>query len=132
MSNSNKVVVVLLVLATLSYLVYFFMNSSRNQLNDDVNNNGSAKVINQEDFKLEYTYKGNNSWDYLLTGNMPTPCYTVEVNGLVRESYPEQVVISAKLVAPDGDVMCAQVITPFEKNGNVSASEGATFELTVE
>lgn len=131
MSKSNIFVLAILLLATISYLTYFFMNSSKNQLNND-DNGGTPKVVNQDDYKLTYTYKGNNNWDYVVVGNMPTPCYEVVVEGLVRESYPEQVVIGVKLVAPGNDVMCAQVITPFEKSGVVNASEGATFQLNIE
>jgi len=40
----------------------------------------------------------------------PTPCYTVEVEEMVLESFPVQIVVNAKLIREEG--FCATVISP--------------------
>ena len=54
---------------------------------------GQEQTQTGNDFYLSYTYQGNNEWTYSVTGTLPTPCYAVNTEALVAESYTEQVTI---------------------------------------
>ena len=60
---------------------------------------------------------------------VPTPCHAVETEVIVRESYPEQVVLVFHIEEPDEQ--CIQLATdkPFERRFRVSRD--ATFEARV-
>lgn len=57
---------------------------------------------------------------YVLIIEKASPCHTVEVEELVLESYPVQVVVQTGVQAPAQDVICAQVITPEHVQGDIS------------
>lgn len=59
---------------------------------------------------------------------MPTPCDLLEVDAIVRESFPEQVLLSFSVINT-ADV-CAQVLTEQRFSVGFPASEGA--EITAE
>ena len=54
----------------------------------------------------------NGTHTYSGAIDKPTPCYSLETEALVRESFPEQVTLRFTLRPPKPDVSCAQVITP--------------------
>jgi hypothetical protein len=57
---------------------------------------------------------------------LPTPCHQLtEPDVLIRESYPEQIVIAYTLVPPASDMLCAQVIVRTPVVVRAKASEGA-------
>jgi hypothetical protein len=55
---------------------------------------------------------------------MPTPCDLIEVNSIVKESFPEQIQLEFKVI--NNAEVCAQVITPQRFLVEAKASEGAT------
>ena len=59
---------------------------------------------------------------------LPTPCYDVETQIAIAESFPEQVTIDIITTAPaaTSDQMCAQVVTPTLFTAEFTASEKAT------
>jgi hypothetical protein len=135
--RTSFILIDILIFALIAYGLYFFMNTTKNQTpgpidNGNKSNDSVVKVIEKDGFKFEYKYVSENKWESTLTGNLPTPCHKLEKDLLVRESYPEQVVVNVKIAQPDKDVMCAQVISPVEVKDVVNVSKGATFELQVE
>ena len=85
-----------------------------------------------DDFALTYEYIGDNTWDYKVTGTLPNPCYTVTLEPVVMESYPEQVMIETKVQEPSPEEVCTQVIQEVEETGTFSASKDAEIILSVE
>ncbi len=76
----------------------------------------------KKEIVLEHEYVGNS---HVFRGVLqtPTPCYTVSGEGVVRESYPEQMTLSITTKAPLDEVVCAQVIDEKEFEFTVPASE---------
>ncbi len=60
--------------------------------------------------------------------NLPTACYILATNALVKESYPEQVVL--QFSANTNAEACAQVVTTERFKINFSASKDATITAT--
>lgn len=122
----------LLVLLALSiglfaYHIFFQANAEEKKENSNI----CLNRITKENFVLEYTYQGDSRWEYTISGQLPNPCYQASTEALVAESYPEQVSVIVNVVAPDDDVMCAQVISEYEDSGEFNASEEATVALQV-
>lgn len=59
---------------------------------------------------------------------MPTPCDLLEVESIVRESMPEQIVLNFNVINTADT--CAQVLTPQRYSVSATASEGASIEAT--
>lgn len=96
----------------------------------------STPDVNEEDpdgaaFSMDEEYVGNNLWKYVITGSLPTPCHSLKVDVIVRESFPEQVSVIASILDPKEEV-CIQVLTPIEESGSFQASEGASVEFRLE
>lgn len=94
--------------------------------------NIEKKVLEQSNFKLESTFMQDSNWEYVITGQLPNPCYEALVDVVVAESYPEQVTVRIEVIPPDADMMCIQVIEDFEYEGSFSASKDAIVNLVVE
>lgn len=92
----------------------------------------SIRKDSVEGFELVAKYLGNSSWEYVITSQLPDPCTQVQVETLVAESYPEQVTIKVTVEPPSPSVMCVQMITDYNYQGNFTASEQATVKLSVE
>lgn len=103
--------------------VYFYIQNKNQQ---------SSKAINQDNFTLTYTYKGNNNWEYTVDGNLPTPCFSATTDALVMESYPEQVKIQVKTLEDTSVEICSTVIKEYTYSGTFSASEKAVISLDVQ
>jgi hypothetical protein len=117
------VILLLLPLSTLGYQMLKKNNPTK------VNTQKEGNILKADLFSLEYEYQGENEWIYILRGELPTPCYGVEVTPLVRESYPEQVTVEVKISSPDPEVICIQMIKDYEENGEFKASENAKIDL---
>ena len=59
---------------------------------------------------------------------LPTPCDLLEVNSVVRESYPEQVTLEFTVINNSND--CAKQLTNQRYKTEVTASEEASFTAT--
>ncbi len=120
----------------LGLLIYFYITKGSDMLNNTQKDTNNLDIPNDntsnDTFKLEKKYVSENSWTYKVTGQLPNPCYSATVDALVAESYPEQVTILLKIIEPNKDMMCAQVIQDFVYEGTFSASELATVTLRVE
>jgi hypothetical protein len=94
---------------------------------DDINNTPPIDY----GMVLEKEYKPGNTWEYRVTGQFPSPCYSAVTEEIVRESFPEQVTIIVNISKPSDDMICTQVITNYEYEGTFSASEKAIVKLDV-
>lgn len=89
---------------------------------DDGDSTGDEQVY------IDFTYE-NGKYLYSGTVQKPTPCDTVEVNAVIRESFPEQVTFA--ITTKSSDQICAQVITEEEISGEIAVSEQAVIEVTL-
>lgn len=127
----KKTLLVLLIILLSLIGVYIYLNRDSNSTELPTDNNDNSQTENRYNFVLEKTYISQNSWEYTVTGQLPTPCHSASVSALVAESYPEQVTIQVEVTEPSGDIMCAQVVQDFKYDGTFSASEQATVKLYV-
>ncbi len=95
-------------------------------------NAGQEQTQTGNDFNLSYTYQGNNLWDYSVAGTLPTPCYAVNTEALVAESYPEQVTIKVTIQEQPTDGVCTTVIQDYSYSGTFQASGEAKVTFVVE
>lgn len=121
--------VTLLILILLCSLWYFKSIATNKDTNKDQNNNSSDNKYN---FSLETNYIEDNQWEYTVKGELPNPCYNVNVQEVIMESYPEQVNILVEVKEPGEDAICIQVIDKYLHNGTFSASENAQISLKIE
>ncbi len=98
---------------------------------NDLPTDGDEEEPNYGEYRLSRFYIGDGTWGYSVSGQMPNPCYEGEVDVVVKESFPEQVVVILKVIPPASDVVCAQVIKEYKYEGEISASEDAEFELVI-
>lgn len=134
--NNNKLVfgisLAVLVLAIAFIGIFFYTKDDKDSTNDndDTTEEPSQSDLS-ENLELSSEYLGDNNWTYTITGYLPNPCYSYEVQALVAESFPEQVSINMTITEPAADVVCAQVIQDVNEEGTFSASEGASVKLNV-
>ncbi|MEW5816255.1 MAG: hypothetical protein AB1798_12770 [Spirochaetota bacterium] len=83
------------------------------------------------DINLQTEYKGNNTWEYTVTVLLPNPCYDIETEVFIMESYPEQVIIEVEIIPPDLFEICVQVMAEKSKNGTFQASEYASISKRI-
>ncbi len=136
MSKTTLLALSIILLTILGVFIYFYITKNSEWLNGntqkDTNSNNIPDEVNTNDtFILKKEYVSENSWEYKVTGQLPNPCYSATVDTLVAESYPEQVTINITVNKPNSDKICAQVISDFEYEGSLSASEQAYFTLIV-
>lgn len=124
-------VIAFVIIGIIVVAIVFALIPIRSDKKIDTNESNNSKIITKEDFDFSYKYIGNNSFEYEIKGNLPTPCYKTMVEAIVRESFPEQVVVQLSISEPDPDTACLQVIQEFEYKNIVNASENASFEFNV-
>lgn len=88
--------------------------------------------IKQGSFSLTYSYLEDNTWEYSVTGTLPTPCYSATTEAIVMESYPEQVQIKVKTKESSDTEVCITVVKDYAYTGTFSASSKASVSLVVE
>ncbi len=123
--------VLLLLLVVIGAVVYQVVLDDNTKKDDDISL-GEPHTLTEENFVFEYTYKGDNLWSYTVKGNLPTPCYSINTDAVVMESFPEQVIVTSRITPPAKDVMCAQVIQEVNEVGEFNASEKAQVTFKVE
>lgn len=131
-SKKNIFLAILLILSIILFAYAFFIRYNGDEQYIPSNTDSTQTEITEDNFTLTASYIEDNTWEYNIVGQLPNPCYTVTTDAIVAESYPEQVSIVVNVEAPDADVMCAQVIEPYEYTGEFQASEEATVKLLVE
>jgi flagellar basal body-associated protein FliL len=127
----KEIFIVLGVLVLVFGGMYFFQKYNDNKEKDNNTTNETPKSISKDNFTLTTEYLGNSKWKYNVKGTLPNPCYTIRVDALVRESYPEQVVVNIGVTEPGKDIACIQVVQEYEKTFDIEVSEKATFDLNV-
>lgn len=96
------------------------------------NNIGQEQTKSSNTFYATYTYQGENLWTYSVTGTLPTPCYSVNTQAIVSESYPEQVKIQVSIEEEPTEGVCSAVITDYSYSGTFNASGDAVVNFVVE
>jgi len=120
----------LIVVGGILYQVFFVKDRVA-----DVDNSKTTESLKIEDskdgfdFVAEYTKE--NTWEYTVKGQLPSPCHKASVETLILESYPEQVSVVLKIAKPEEDTACVQVIEEFEEKGQFTASEKAKVSFSV-
>lgn len=89
------------------------------------------QTIEEDGVTLRLYNTGTNSWDYVINTDLPTPCYDLNIQTIVAESFPEQVTFEVSVESPEVGIDCIQVIDPVEEAGSLSVNENATFSLEV-
>lgn len=125
MKRSILLTIALALVLGIFLYVYFFKQK------EDSNNEIPQNPITSEDFTLEKEYISENTWEFKITGQFPNPCYSATVETVIAESYPEQVTITVNIIEPSKDIVCIQVISPFEYEGTFSASQQALITLNI-
>ncbi|MFW5720531.1 MAG: hypothetical protein ACOCXT_05910 [Candidatus Dojkabacteria bacterium] len=90
---------------------------------------GRQLTLTENGYTLNLSYTDANTWNYELTGDLPTPCHKANVETIVRESFPEQVTVTLAITRPTG--MCIQVLEPITLTGTIEVSEQAEFDFIV-
>ena len=86
---------------------------------------GEIKTI-----EAEKTFE-NGTHAYSGVIDKPSPCYSLETEALVRESFPEQVTLRFTLRPPLPDIFCAKVIFRVLLKIIFDASDGASINATL-
>ena len=118
---------VLVVLGGIGYSI--FQNMNGNDTDDNVTEEPSSSVIDEEWLNLEYDYIGDNLWRYQVTGILPNPCYEISTSAVIMESFPEQVVITSTIREPHPDMICIQIVQEVFEEGEFEANEEAIVEF---
>ena len=97
---------------------------------NDTNGNGLEAPFFDSGQDMDMYYE-NGIFHYSFMVDLPSPCYTVEKNEIIMESYPERVMVDVAIKSTDDD-MCAQVITPYEVTGSIPlANLPASFSVSL-
>lgn len=117
----------LIILGIVAFLYFKSQNLESIKLLPE--NNETTVVKEDDGFTLEAEYIGESTWEYTLTGMLPTPCHGHILDTQVMESYPEQVNITID-IENTGEI-CAQVIQEVEESGTFTASSEAEINFAV-
>lgn len=132
MKNIKKthLIALTLFLIILGLIVFLYLKTLKL---DDVElpptNDGTTVIKEDDNFTLKTEYIGDNTWEYTVTGMLPTPCHGYILDTLVMESYPEQINVTIE-IENTGEI-CAQVIQEVEESGTFTASSKAEISLKV-
>ena len=130
MRKSQKTLIIVSILAVISLTAIFIIyNRNFKDTDNNIQNPTTDNTIEQDNFKLETEYLGDSKWKYTITGTLPNPCYTYDIESLVMESSPEQVNISIDITENDG--ICAQVIQEVNEVETFQASKDAQIKLII-
>lgn len=89
------------------------------------------EVPEEDKVRLGRVYVGDNLWTYSVKATFPNPCYEGKVSAVVAESFPEQVTVYFDRISPAEDEVCPQVLQEFVFEGELNASEEATFKTVM-
>ncbi len=128
MDKKGLILIGIGLLLGIALLVYSYMTKQEDTIEIPTDNRSE---ITKDNFTLSYEYKGESKWTYKVVGSLPNPCYKVSTEGIIAESYPEQVTITVTVEEPDPEEMCIQVIQEYEYEGEFSASGEAKVTLQV-
>jgi hypothetical protein len=109
----------------LAYYYFIDRDFSKNSTN-------IVRHLYHDNFDLTTSYIGNSTWEYTITGSLPNPCYSIFIDPVVMERYPEQVIIKVSISDNSNpDLACIQVIEEVERSGTFNASKEAIISLEV-
>ncbi len=139
--NNKRVVLVLLLLALVAiaggiyYLYKERETETPNEITQESPDTAETETEQEEEqeqgeendlpytLKLDYEYKGDNVWEYKITGTLSNPCYKMEAETNISKSDPKQAIVKAMITPPSIDEVCAQVVEEVNEKGEFSAGE---------
>lgn len=87
--------------------------------------------LSEGNFDLEISYQNNNSWEYVVTGTVPTPCHSVDVLTDSLNSQQGVTMVLLYVNPPLPGEICTQVVKDIKINGDVTSEPDTTFDLSV-
>lgn len=120
------IVLVVIVLAVALGLGYFFLTEDREEITTP---DTPTTTTFDENMNFSAQYVEDNTWEYNITGFLPDPCHKFEIDYIVMESFPEQVLVTMEIWREDE--MCIQVIQDVEESGTFQASEDADISFEI-
>lgn len=116
MQSKKSVTSIVVIVLVIVLAILFFKGKDVVQSNEN-----GVDTFRPDEIAAVHSYDNGT---HTLAGeiDLPTPCHTLNVEALVRESFPEQVSIEFDTTSGDGD-LCAQVITPTPWDISFQASE---------
>ncbi len=120
---TNVLIVALFLLIGVFVFRSFPLSDLQNK-DDNVNN-----TFTPEEIVTSFTYD-NGLYEYIGSLDFPNGCYELETHAIVRESYPEQVVLVFNAQRGEEDAFCIQAIKTIPFRILFSASEHATVTAT--
>lgn len=120
----KKGIIAVAIIIILGIVVYALAKNEAYAPEDDIIDDDTSTFAPAEVSGAHYFSDGV----HVIAGSidLPSPCYNLETDVRVAESFPEQVTV-AFTSDVDEDLMCAQVITPTDYYVEVEASEEARF-----
>ena len=97
--------------------------------NHPTNGSGWKTIVENDQITVKTRYE-NDVLKYSGTVLLPNPCYKVEFDALIAESYPEQVTLQVKTAENlKPGTACIQVEAQKEFSGEAKVSEKATVSV---
>ena len=118
---SVSVIIIVLLLLVFGGVVYV---RNANPIDDEFPQEEQPDDTTTQNLVVTHAFDGEQH-EYTGSVVLPTPCHTLESEVLVAESFPEQITINLRTVAPEEDVACIQVLERATFDIFVTASEGA-------
>ena len=124
--NTKVIASIVIIIILVALGIFFFLPKEDSMPNENGAENGLPVYTDIIDAKHQFV-----DGKHIVAGeiNLPTPCHILEAEAIVRESFPEQVLIDIK-VSTQAEA-CAQVITPARFKVEFEASEDAVITAAV-
>ena len=129
----RKIVILSLILLSMIVgLVLAYFKFIAKDINIGQPDSAIIQNLYHDSFDLKASYVGDSTWEYTLTGSLPNPCYSLSIDPVVMESYPEQVIVKIHISENSNpDLACIQVIEEVKRSGVFNASPEAIISLEI-
>ncbi len=131
------VIAVLIILLAVIFVVTFLIVDKKSLKSQQIispspplDSNGDSSILDSRLASFETNYQ-DGILIYRGVVQLPTPCHKLGEKTIVLESRPEQVRIDLRIVDPDPEVFCTQIIQPKEFSGEVRVSQEAIVSVYV-
>jgi len=78
------------------------------------------------DFTATLAYAGDDTWEYLVEGQLPNPCYGFQVQYVESTSQ-----LAGWVTPPSGEGECTAVVEDVRETGTITADKDADFDFSV-
>jgi len=120
--NKREMILSAILIAILAIAFFFYRNTNPADIVSDDEFQGFVPEFIEADYFYD---EGVHTYEGVVL--LPTPCYSLESEAIVRESYPEQVTIS--FLSEDSGEVCIQVIDERPFKVIFQASEEANIDV---